>query len=135
MTLYELLTLQPLFNCTHRAELLKRIMDDSAVAPRRIDASIPVDLETIVLKAVAKEPAARYHRAEQMADDLHRFLTDRPILGGRSTMVESLGRWCRRNPAIASLATTVVALLVAAVVILALSSGKFGASRLPRKLP
>jgi tetratricopeptide (TPR) repeat protein len=81
-------------------------------------------LETIVLKAVAKEPAARYHRAEQMADDLRRFLSDRPILARRSTVLERLGRWCRRNPAVASLATAVVALLVVSVIILAVSNAQ-----------
>ena len=111
VTLYELLTLQPFFANRSRTELLRRIAEDSPVAPRRIDPSIPVDLETIVLKAVAKEPAARYHRAEQIADDLRRFLADRPILARRSTVVERLGRWCRRNPAVASLAATVLALL------------------------
>ena len=56
VTLYELLTLQPFFANRSRTELLRRIAEDSPVAPRRIDPSIPVDLETIVLKAVAKEP-------------------------------------------------------------------------------
>ena len=88
VTLYELLTLQPFFANKSRAELLRRIAEDTPPAPRRIDASIPVDLETIVLKAVAKEPAARYHRAEQLAEDLRRFLADRPILARRSTVIE-----------------------------------------------
>jgi serine/threonine protein kinase len=123
-TLYELLTLQPFFPNKSRAELLRCIAEDPPVAPRRIDAFIPVDLETIVLKAVTKEPAIRYHRAEQMAEDLRRFLADRPILARRSTAIERLGRWCRRNPAIASLATTVVALLLIAVVILAMSNSR-----------
>jgi serine/threonine protein kinase len=124
VTLYELLTQQPFFTNRSRTELLRRIASDSPVAPRRIDPSIPVDLETIVLKAVAKEPAARYHRAEQMADDLRRFLSDRPILARRSTVLERLGRWCRRNPAVASLATAVVALLVISVIILAVSNAQ-----------
>jgi tetratricopeptide (TPR) repeat protein len=124
VTLYELLTLQPFFASRTRAELLRRIMEDSPLAPRRIDPSIPVDLETILLKAVAKEPAARYHRAEQMADDLRRFLADRPILARRSNAIERFSRWCRRNPAVASLATAVVALLVAAVIILAMSNAQ-----------
>ena len=80
VTLHELLTLRPFFETTSRAELMKRIAHDQPPAPTKIDAAIPVDLETIVLKALAKEPAARYHQAEQMADDLRRFLEDRPIL-------------------------------------------------------
>jgi serine/threonine protein kinase/Tfp pilus assembly protein PilF len=124
VTLYELLTLQPFFPDRSRTVLLRRIAGSSPVAPRRIDRSIPVDLETIVLKAVAKEPAARYHRAEQMADDLRRFLADRPILARRSTVLERFGRWCRRNPAVASLAVMVIGLLLTAVIILAMSNAK-----------
>jgi serine/threonine protein kinase len=124
VTLYELLTLQPFFTNRSRTELLRRIAEDTPVAPRRIDAAIPIDLETIVLKAVAKEPAARYHRAEQMADDLRRFLADRPILARRSNVAERAGRWCRRNPAIASLAAAVLALLVVTVIILAVSNAQ-----------
>jgi serine/threonine protein kinase len=124
VTLYELLTLEPFLPHKSRAELLRRIVEDSPPAPRRIDAAIPVDLETIVLKAIAKEPAARYHRAEQMAEDLRRFLADRPILARRSTVFERFGRWCRRNPLIATLAATVVLLLVAAGAILAISNAQ-----------
>src|SRR5262249_35148981 len=107
-----------------RAELLRCVADEPPLAPRRIDAAIPVDLETIVLKAVAKEPAVRYRRAELIADDLRRFLPDRPILARRSTEIERFGRWCRRNPAVASLATTVIALLLIAGVILAISNAR-----------
>jgi serine/threonine protein kinase len=124
VTLYELLTQRTCLPYSSRAELLRRIVEDSPVAPRRTDADIPIDLETIVLKAIAKEPADRYHRADQMAEDLRRFLADRPILARRSTIVERFGRWCRRNPLIASLAAAVVLLLVTAVAILAVSNAQ-----------
>jgi tetratricopeptide (TPR) repeat protein len=124
VTLYELLTLRPLFTSKGRAELVRRIAEDAPLPPRKLDPAIPVDLETIVLKAVAKEPAARYHRAEQMAEDLRRFLADRPILARRSNLLERSVRWCRRNPVVAALATAVAALLVVAVVILTLSNAE-----------
>jgi serine/threonine protein kinase len=124
VTLYELLTLQSFLPHKSRAELLRRIVEDAPPAPRRIDSAIPPDLETIVLKAIAKEPAARYQRAEQLAEDLRRWLADRPILARRSTALERFGRWCRRNPLVASLATAVVLLLVAAVAILAISNAE-----------
>jgi len=108
VTLYELLTLQPFFPHHSRAELLKRIVEDAPQSPRRINPTIPVDLETVVLKAIAKDQAARYQRAEQLAEDLRRFLADRPILARRSTVVERFGRWCRRNPLVASLTTAVI---------------------------
>ena len=78
-TLYELLTLRPVFAGNDRRELLRQITQDEPVAPRRIDRAIPRDLETIVMKAMAKEPERRYPTASDLADDLGRFLTDQPI--------------------------------------------------------
>jgi serine/threonine protein kinase len=100
-TLYELLTLRPLFDEPNRAKLLKMVAHESPIAPRKVDPEIPRDLETIVLKAIVKEPAQRYGSAEQMAEDLRRFLSDRPILARRTGSVERLWRWSRRNPALA----------------------------------
>src|SRR5262249_18955446 len=59
-TLYELLTLHPIFPGAAQAELLEKVLDESPVAPRKLDPKIPRDLETIVLKAIAKEPGDRY---------------------------------------------------------------------------
>ena len=64
---------------------------------------MPRDLETIVLKAITKEPAGRYLTAEALEEDLRRFLTDRPIHARRSTVWRRTWRWCRRNPALAGL--------------------------------
>jgi tetratricopeptide (TPR) repeat protein len=100
-TLYELLTLHPLFDEPNRPKLIKKVAHESPVPPRRRDPTIPRDLETIVLKAIAKEPARRYAAAEAMAEDLRRFLSDRPILARRTSQVERLWRWSRRNPALA----------------------------------
>jgi hypothetical protein len=109
VTLYELLTLQV---PSQRARLLARIMKEEPPSPRKLDAAIPPDLETIVLKAMAKEPGARYRSAEEMAEDLRRFLCDRPIQARRTFWVEHAWRWCRRNPGWAAAATTVAASLV-----------------------
>ena len=62
-TLYELLTLHPLFGATRQSELIEKVLHDSPEAPRKLDPKIPRDLETIVLKAIAKEPGARYANA------------------------------------------------------------------------
>jgi serine/threonine protein kinase len=124
VTLYELLSLEPFFACKTRAELVRRIAGDAPPALRRLDSSIPVDLETIVLKAIAKEPAARYHRAEELAEDLRRFLGDRPILARRSTLLERFNRWRRNNRAVAALAAATTALLIATIVILAVSNAR-----------
>ncbi len=79
-TLYELLTLRPLFDEPNRARLMKMVAHEAPIAPRKLDPAIPRDLETIVLKSIAKEPEQRYLSAEQMAEDLRRFLSDLPIL-------------------------------------------------------
>ena len=77
------MTLRPAIAGTDRQELLRRIAQEEPVAPRRLDPAIPRELETIVLKAMAKEPAARYATSRELADDLRRFLEDKPIRAQR----------------------------------------------------
>src|SRR4029077_5817053 len=78
-TLYELLILEPVFNGRDRQELLRQIAFEEPRPPRRINKAIPAELETIVLKALEKNPADRYATAQELADDLERFLKDEPI--------------------------------------------------------
>ena len=82
--------------------------------PRALDARIPRDLETILLKAIDKDPARRYATAGAMAEDLQRFLADEPIVARPVGPVERAWRWCRRNPAPAALAAAVVAVALGA---------------------
>src|SRR6185312_1238436 len=115
-TLYELLTLQYLFQEPNRAKLIDRVVHDAPVPPRKLDRKIPRDLETIILKAIAKEPGHRYATAEQMAEDLRRFLADKPVLARRSTPIEQAWRWCRRNKGLAAgIALAFLGLAVAVV--------------------
>ena len=79
VTLYELLTLQPAFAGDDRQELLRQIAFEEPQPPRQINAHIPQDLETIVLKAIEKNPADRYATAQELADDLQRFIANKPI--------------------------------------------------------
>jgi len=102
VTLYELLTLHPLFGATPQSELIEKVLHVSPEAPRKLDPKIPRDLETIVLKAIAKEPGDRYTTAHALSEDLERFLEDRTILARRSTTLEQGWRWCRRNPWLAA---------------------------------
>ena len=83
VTLYELLALRPAFDGRDHQELLRQIALDEPTKPRRINPAIPRDLETIVLKAMAKDPSGRYATAQELAADLKRFLDDRPILARR----------------------------------------------------
>jgi eukaryotic-like serine/threonine-protein kinase len=110
-TLYELLTLRPAFDGHDRQDLLRRIVQDEPVAPRRIDPSIPSDLETIVSKAIAKDANDRYRSAGEMADDLRRFLDGRPILARRLGPSAWVARWAGRHRA-GVLATAVVLAVV-----------------------
>jgi serine/threonine protein kinase len=116
-TLYELLTLQPAFEGRGRQELLHKIAHDEPVRLRKLNPSVPRDLETVVLKAMEKEPAARYATAKDLSDDLRRFLDDQPIQARRPNFVEKLAKWTRRHrPAVV---TAAVLLLLA----LAVSTG------------
>ena len=83
LTLYELLTLRPAFNETDRSKLLEQVLHAEPPRPRRLVPSLPRDLETIVLKSIDREPARRYQTAGDLADDLRRFLDDRPIRPSR----------------------------------------------------
>jgi serine/threonine protein kinase len=118
-TLYELLTLRPAFDEPDRAHLIERVTHGEPPRPRQVEGRIPRDLETIVLKAMAREPAARYQNAEALAEDLQRFLLDRPIRARRAGPAERAWRWCRRNPVVAGLLTTAV-VLAAGLAVLAL---------------
>jgi tetratricopeptide (TPR) repeat protein len=113
-TLYELLTLEPAFAGSDREELLRQIAFEEPKAPRRLNKAIPADLETIVLKALAKNPAERYGTALELADDLRRFLEHKPIQARRPTLVQRLRKWVRRHRA--AVWSGAVVLLVAALV-------------------
>ena len=101
-TLYELITLRPPIPGPTRDVVLSKIVRDEPTPPRRINRRIPRDLETICLKAMEKEPARRYQKAEEMAEDLRRFVTHLPILAKRSGVVARSVKWCRRHPPIAA---------------------------------
>jgi serine/threonine protein kinase len=98
-TLYEMLTLQPPFDGIDRHELLRQISEATPPNPRSIAPSIPLTLETIVLKALRKEPADRYSTAQEFAADLQRFLERRPVLARPPSAGEQFRMWARRHPA------------------------------------
>jgi serine/threonine protein kinase/WD40 repeat protein/Flp pilus assembly protein TadD len=124
VTLYEMLALQPAFADSDRVRLIERILHEKPAPPRQRDPHVPRDLETIVLKAMAREPGDRYPSAGALADDLRRFLADRPIQARRSSVAERAWRWCRRNPVVATLAASVL------VLALTLAAGSVVASML-----
>ena len=117
LTLYELLTLEPAFSDTDQTRLIQRITHEPPRPLRQSSPQIPRDLETIVLKAIAQDADHRYPSAQALADDLRRFLEDRPILARRASTAERLGRWCRRNKVVAGLAGTTLLLLILVAIV------------------
>jgi serine/threonine protein kinase/WD40 repeat protein len=108
LTLYEMLALRPAFRATDRNKLVKQVLHDEPLRPRKLNRGVPRDLETVVLKAIARDPAHRYQTPAEMADDLKRFIEDRPVRARRVSEGEKLWRWCRRNPLVASLLAGIV---------------------------
>ncbi|QDV42963.1 Serine/threonine-protein kinase PrkC [Stieleria neptunia] len=97
LTLYEIAAGRPAFPETSPAQLLAQVFHDEPLPLRHVDASIPVDLETIVLRATAKDPADRYESAESLANDLERFLNRQPINAKRLSFQEVAARWFWRH--------------------------------------
>lgn len=118
VTLYELLAQRPPYQHDDRHALLHEIADGNPPPPRQFNRAIPRDLETIVLKAMQAEPPARYATAQQLADDLKRFLADEPIQARRPTLADRLAKLARRHRAVVQAA---VALLLLTVVVLSLA--------------
>ena len=114
--LYEMLTGRPPFRGETAAETERQVIHDEPVSPSRLNTKVPRDLETICLKCLSKEPQRRYASAAALADDLRRFVEGRPIQARPVGWGERSWRWCRRNP-------TVAALLVTALALVGLASG------------
>jgi serine/threonine protein kinase len=118
LTLYELLALRPAYEETDQSRLIQHITQGPPpTAPSATSPGIPRDLETIILKAISHNAGERYQSAGEMADDLRSFLEDRPLRARRAGPAERLGRWCRRNKALAGLAGTSLLLLVLVAVV------------------
>jgi len=111
VVLYELLTGETPFSGPPTVLLFNAINRDPET-PRRKDASIARDLETICLKAMSKKPQERYPDCGTMAEDLRCWLADEPIMARRLGPIERTGRWMRRNPVVASLAGAVMVVAV-----------------------
>lgn len=111
--LYSLVTGRPPFLASTIQETLRLVHETDPISPRALNPDVPQDLDTICLKCLEKDPARRYHSAQALADELNRFLKGEPILARPVSKAEQGWRWCRRHPAIASLAATVAAALTA----------------------
>jgi tetratricopeptide (TPR) repeat protein len=112
-TLYELLTGRPAIEGQDRQEILRRIAGDEPRPPRALERAVPTDLETVVLKALAKEPAERYATAKELVNDLGCWLEDRPIRARRPGPVQRGAKWIRRHQSLVRVAGLVFLLAVA----------------------
>jgi tRNA A-37 threonylcarbamoyl transferase component Bud32 len=125
-TLYELATQVPIFDAGSPHELIRLILEAEPIAPRRLVPTLPRDLETIILKCVAKEATQRYASAKSLADDLRAFLEGRAIKARRPSVPEQALRWARKHRR----STTVAAVsALASVMLLVAMAGGWGIYR------
>jgi WD40 repeat protein/serine/threonine protein kinase len=108
LTLYELLVFRPAFAEKQRHRLIKQVTQEEPARLDKLNRHVPQDLETIVHKAIDKDPKRRYGSAAALADDLQRFIDDEPIQARRVSRRERLWRWCRRNPGVTVLTVALV---------------------------
>jgi WD40 repeat protein/tRNA A-37 threonylcarbamoyl transferase component Bud32 len=112
VVLYECLTGRPPFQGESALDTLAKVTSEEPPPPSRLARKVPRDLETICLKCLRKDPGRRYAGAESLADDLRRFLEDRPIHARRVGVCGRAVRFARRRPAVAFLLLVIVLLLV-----------------------
>ena len=110
--LYELLTGRPPLQGVTPMDTLLLVLKQEPVPPRRLNPAVSKDLETICLKCLIKEPSRRYGSAAELAEDLNRYLQQRPIKARPQPLSERARRWAARNPTIAALSAAMIILLV-----------------------
>jgi eukaryotic-like serine/threonine-protein kinase len=115
-TLYELLTLKPAFAQRDQARLIDQITHELPAPLRHHDHRIPRDLETLVLKALAKDPKDRFASAGELGDELRRYLESRPIRSRPVGAMERLWRWCKRSPGQAAAASLTLILAISTTI-------------------
>ncbi|PWT79366.1 MAG: hypothetical protein C5B58_13630 [Acidobacteria bacterium] len=115
-TLYALVTGRPPFQAASTLDTLKQVVEQNPVSPRQLNATIPLDIETIALKCLEKPADRRYTIAQELAEELDRFLNGKPIQARPVSRGEHLWRWCRRNPVVSALAAAVFAALTCGII-------------------
>jgi serine/threonine protein kinase/tetratricopeptide (TPR) repeat protein len=117
VTLYECLTLRPAISGKTREEVLVQVATEEPPLARRMDKTIPVELETIILKTIAKRWEDRYSSAQELADDLRCFLEDKPIRARRPSLADKVRKWARRHQSLVRLSGVFALLAVVGLVV------------------
>ncbi|MEJ7590077.1 MAG: serine/threonine-protein kinase [Planctomycetaceae bacterium] len=115
--LYQMLTARPPFVAERALDTVLQVINNDPVPPGKLQPSLPVDIETICMKALQKDPAARYPSCAELAADLRRFINGEPILARPVSRLERGWRWCRRNPKVAIPSTLASLFIVATAII------------------
>jgi tetratricopeptide (TPR) repeat protein len=103
LTLYEMLALRPAFEQSDRQELMRQVVEQESPRLRKLNRAVPRDLETVVHRAIEKDPAGRYPTAAALAEELERYLDGRPIRARTTSAVERCWKWAKRRPTVAAL--------------------------------
>ena len=119
--LYCLLTGRPPFHTANPMDTLIQVLGQEPVPPRQLNAEVPRDLETVILKCLEKEPKRRYATAQELADELQRYLDGKPVLARPISAAGRIWRWCRRKPGLAAAGILALALTIAVIIILSVS--------------
>ena len=122
LTLYELLAFCPAFDEKDRSRLIKQVTTDEPECLGKRNSEVPRDLQTIIHKAIEREPSNRYQSAGDLAADLRRFINDEPIRARRMSTGDRLGRWVKRHKSLAALSAIAALLLIAVTSISSLAA-------------
>jgi tetratricopeptide (TPR) repeat protein len=114
--LYHLVTARPPFQGESFESVINQLLNADPASPSLLNPTVPPDLETICVKCLQKEPLRRYQSAQELADELDRFLRHEPIQARPITGAERTWRWCWRNPVVSSLSGATVLLLLAVAI-------------------
>ncbi len=115
--LYSLMTGRPPFQAASGIDTMRQVVEREPVPPRQLNAAIPRDLDTIVLKCLEKSLARRYGSAQELAEELERFVDGKPILARPIGRIAKGWRWCRRNPMPALTALSVALTMLVATIV------------------